>query len=263
MGVGTSTITMGKKDHLLADLWNKYPEVISSQPYFPADFHIGHYISEVVATGSFYSYVIQLADYSLHFVDPAARTLHPLQSLPTQLADITSLIHPDDLGFVLAAEKAGLEKIRSLGFEHSLQLKCAYCFRMQVHDGSYHLFHHQALHLSKDEEGRVSFSLNIHTDIQHITAVNNKIVLISGIEGRNDYWQIDLSEKHTAPMPLLSRREMEVLGLLAQGYSSKQIGQRLFISELTVRVHRKNLLKKTNSSKSGNLVKKCYELGLL
>ncbi len=254
---------MGKKDHLLTDLWNTYPEVISTRPYFPADFDIGHDISEVVATGNFYTYVIQVVDYSLHDVDKAALKLHPFKCLPTQLADITSLIHPDDLSFVLAAEKVSLEKFRSIGFENSLQLKCAYCFRMRVANGSYHLFHHQAVHLSKDEEGRVSFSLNIHTDIQHITAVNNKIVLISGINGRNDYCQIDLSERDKDPIPMLSKREMDVLHLLAQGYSSKQIGQHLFISELTVRVHRKNLLKKTNSSKSGNLIKKCYELGLL
>ncbi len=42
----------------------------------------------------------------------------------------------------------------------------------------------------------------------------------------------------------LSARELEVLGLVAQGLSNKQVGARLFISENTVRNHLRNILEK-------------------
>ncbi|MCF2502091.1 LuxR C-terminal-related transcriptional regulator [Dyadobacter sp. CY107] len=45
----------------------------------------------------------------------------------------------------------------------------------------------------------------------------------------------------------LSGRESEIIKLLAEGFNSKQIADQLFISVNTVRNHRANLLRKTNS----------------
>lgn len=44
----------------------------------------------------------------------------------------------------------------------------------------------------------------------------------------------------------LTAREVDVLNLLAQSLSSKQIGERLFISESTVETHKKNIIQKRN-----------------
>lgn len=46
----------------------------------------------------------------------------------------------------------------------------------------------------------------------------------------------------------LSEREIEILKLIAEGFSSDQIAKALNISYHTVRTHRKNILKKTNFS---------------
>ncbi|OOF41559.1 DNA-binding response regulator [Rodentibacter mrazii] len=48
------------------------------------------------------------------------------------------------------------------------------------------------------------------------------------------------------PMDLLTDREMGVLRLIATGLSNKQIAGQLFISEETVKVHIRNLLRKLN-----------------
>lgn len=48
------------------------------------------------------------------------------------------------------------------------------------------------------------------------------------------------------PIETLTEREMEVLKLIATGLSNKQIATRLFISEETVKVHIRNLLRKLN-----------------
>ncbi len=44
--------------------------------------------------------------------------------------------------------------------------------------------------------------------------------------------------------PTLTGREIEVLQLVAQGYTSREIGERLFISENTVKNHVRNILDK-------------------
>jgi len=57
----------------------------------------------------------------------------------------------------------------------------------------------------------------------------------------------------------LSRREEDVLKLVAQGFSNKQIADLLFISERTVETHRKNILRKTNTQTVVGLLKYAYE----
>ena len=51
-----------------------------------------------------------------------------------------------------------------------------------------------------------------------------------------------------------TRREKEILACLAEGLSSKQIANKLFISEYTVSNHRKNMLQKSGAKSSAQLV---------
>ncbi len=57
----------------------------------------------------------------------------------------------------------------------------------------------------------------------------------------------------------LSSREREVLGLLAEGYTNKQIGGKLFLSPETIRTHRKNLMAKLDIHNLPRLVKFALE----
>lgn len=45
-------------------------------------------------------------------------------------------------------------------------------------------------------------------------------------------------------IPKLTRREQQILGLLAKGKTSQVIGQELFLSSLTIDTHRRNLIQK-------------------
>ncbi|MFN0293046.1 response regulator [Pedobacter helvus] len=60
-----------------------------------------------------------------------------------------------------------------------------------------------------------------------------------------------------------TERELEVLGLLAQEFTSKQIAEKLFISERTVETHRKNLMRKTGANNAIGLVRYAYAHRLL
>ncbi len=53
----------------------------------------------------------------------------------------------------------------------------------------------------------------------------------------------------------LSEREVEVLKHIKDGLSSKEIGEKLFLSTRTVEVHRSNILKKLNLKNTASLLK--------
>lgn len=57
----------------------------------------------------------------------------------------------------------------------------------------------------------------------------------------------------------LSKREIEIIGLIEKEYNNKQIAEKLFISERTVETHRKNIYRKTGTSSVLGLIKYAYE----
>jgi len=52
----------------------------------------------------------------------------------------------------------------------------------------------------------------------------------------------------------LSEREMEILNLICHGLSNQEISEKLFISKRTVDKHRSNIMEKTNSKNTAQLV---------
>lgn len=60
----------------------------------------------------------------------------------------------------------------------------------------------------------------------------------------------------------LTAREKEVLKFICDEYTMREIGERLSLSENTIRNHRQNLQKKLNVNNSVGLVKKAIEIGL-
>lgn len=61
----------------------------------------------------------------------------------------------------------------------------------------------------------------------------------------------------------LTEREIEILKLVAEGYSNKEIGERLFISHRTVDTHRTNLMKKMNVHNVAGLIRIALKSGLV
>jgi len=62
-----------------------------------------------------------------------------------------------------------------------------------------------------------------------------------------------LNDPNLGFVNLLSKREKQIAKLVAQGYSTPKIASTLFISELTVSTHRKNIIRKLNLENSVQL----------
>jgi len=61
----------------------------------------------------------------------------------------------------------------------------------------------------------------------------------------------------------LSKRELEILGLLAQGHSNQEIAAKLFVSLSTVKTHIQNLFEKLDVKRRTQAVEKAKRLNLI
>ncbi len=82
---------------------------------------------------------------------------------------------------------------------------------------------------------------------QAITRVHSGMSYYDQIQNFN-------SEDQSVKQHQLTERELDIIRALSEGLSSSQIGEKLFISEHTVKTHRKNILKKLDIHNSAELV---------
>ncbi len=78
----------------------------------------------------------------------------------------------------------------------------------------------------------------------------------------------DFSDSHILPKIYeedinITPREREILSLIADGFTSKEIGKKLFISTRTVETHRARLMEKLGCRNIAELVKKAIRLRLI
>jgi DNA-binding NarL/FixJ family response regulator len=56
-------------------------------------------------------------------------------------------------------------------------------------------------------------------------------------------------------LPALTRREKEILGLIAEGLTNRKIAAKLFVDRTTINTHRKNMLTKFNVTNTAALIR--------
>ncbi len=79
----------------------------------------------------------------------------------------------------------------------------------------------------------------------------------------SEYVDVIKRERCTEPFDLLSHREREILRLIADGATSKEIAQKLFISVSTVKSHRINIMRKLKVSDTASLIKVAIKKGMV
>ncbi len=71
------------------------------------------------------------------------------------------------------------------------------------------------------------------------------------------------SEVYDNKKAILTEREIEILKLIAEGLSNKEIGDKLFISHRTVDTHRTNLMKKLDVTNIAGLIRYAIKNGFI
>lgn len=102
------------------------------------------------------------------------------------------------------------------------------------------------------DNGASGYVLKNATQAEITEAINT---VIKGKTYLSDEASLSLRKASQTDMPVLTRREKEVLELISEGLTNNQIAQKLFISVTTVDTHRKNLLAKFEVKNTAALIR--------
>lgn len=219
--------------------------------------------NSIISTGPFYFYIIDFADMSLSHISPSIYDIHNFDLGKVLFNDILNTLHPEDIEFISKTEIALANFLyENFDKEKLLSYKMNYCFRAKMKNGEYAMMNHQALLLTLDKKGGFGKSLNIHTRIDHLTLHNTYQFSLIGLNGEPSYLNLNHETGFTKEA-MFSKREIEILKLISDGHSNIEIAEKLNISPLTVKEHRKNILKKANCKKTSQLIKNSVLQGLI
>jgi DNA-binding CsgD family transcriptional regulator len=119
--------------------------------------------------------------------------------------------------------------------------------------------------IQSDENGNPLLSMGVVTNIHHYKTENPVIQLVEKVDPSTG--MADLIAKNTYYLreedKVFSKRERQILLYIADGLTSRQIADKLFISEHTVINHKRNMHHKSNTQNTAALLGFAFKKHLL
>ena len=120
--------------------------------------------------------------------------------------------------------------------------------------------------LSMYQPADIKLDMNNFKGDAYVLKISGKHILedaldnmINGVQyfDPNILVQLPIQDSFTTQLKL-SKREKEIISLIASGKTSKEIASLLFLSELTIKTHRKNISEKLGTSGMADLISKSF-----
>ena len=107
-----------------------------------------------------------------------------------------------------------------------------------------------------NEEGQFTFTFNYVENIAHLIKKDFKFYWIRFSYGPNNEFvqTFHSEEKESSKKDLLTNKQKEILKLISEDYDTKEIAEKLFISQKTVGNHRSNMINKLGARDSTALL---------
>ncbi len=214
----------------------------------------------IFQVGDWYYLVFNLPASRLDLVSPSVEQVLGVVPEMVTLDYLLGIIHPDDMPYFLNFELFIVRFFGKLPIDKISKYKVRYDYRLRRPDGSYVRLLQQTVTLEHDENGALLRTFIVYTDISQLKKEGKPVLSLIGLEGEPSYIDIDV-EKVYLPSSFLSNREREIILMMIDGKLTKEIADKLGIKKLTVDTYRKNLLQKTNTHTSAELVAKAIREG--
>jgi len=262
------------KKELIFNLWDSHENYLGKQSIRLQNIDFSKLMANLFCPGDYFYYIIDSPTLTYDFVSNSIETILGISSKELTIERIIGFLHPEDVNWLIRCEDVVAYFLKNqIQPEDIVNYKICYCIRLKVKDGSYRLFLIQTLTLKTTEKGALLKVFGCITDINHITSINNKRLSLIGLNGNPSYLELDVLNENPfedfKPFVSFSRdcpftkRELEIIRLIGEGFSTTIISNKLNISEKTVLTHRKNILKKTEFKNTTELVANCIRKGYI
>ncbi|PKD16626.1 hypothetical protein APR41_07390 [Salegentibacter salinarum] len=259
----------------IAHYWkHSYCKPIESKKY--ANTEQFKKMAKLMAPGKSYYYIANfqtleiemISDSVTHFIGKNPGSIER----KIEIQNLLALALPEEIEKIQRKEQVIRDFFMDyLPSEKVQDYKVLYTYILKDYEDSRRVMLHQATPLSQDSEGQFVHVFSIHTDISHLTNQSVEEVSFLNINGDTSYLNVCTKNGRFDPKTdrerniknNLSERELEITKMLAKGLNADEIAGKLFISSHTVRTHRKNILKKTNSRNTTQLVSRCIAAGFI
>ena len=208
-------------------------------------------------------FILNFQQVRFDFISPEVEPMLGYARQETTINLIMENIHPVDRAWFLNCQEAAVQFILGLPPEKQMKYKMRFDYRMQKKSGEYIRVMQQVVLIHNDNDGKMLRTLVVLTDISHLKKNGKPVMSYIGMDGEPSYLDVDVKNHFKEESTLFSKREKEILYLIAEGKSSKEIAYLLHISKHTVDSHRKNLLHKTGSAGTVALINKTIREGLV
>lgn len=214
----------------------------------------------IFQVGDYYYFIFNVAAAEFEFISPEIKTILGYPESINAI-DFLNNIHPEDQPYFLNFENSLHLFFKQLPIEKYVNYKVRYDFRIKNSANDYVRILHQLVILQHDNNGNITRSLGIHTDISYLKPDGKPMLSFIGLEGEPSYIDVQPPSIFMPTKDFFSKREKQVLKLLAKGNSSIDIARQLNISKFTIDTHRRNMLQKTQTHTSVDLIMKSIKEG--
>ena len=175
---------------------------------------------------------------------------------PMSRLAMEELVHTSDIEYCQKWKVTAIKLLDNIPADELMDYKLVYECRLKDHRGTFHRIIHQFMVLEVNEKGKIG-TLRLQLDRVAAEDSETKPQGLHIINTRTRKKQV--YHKETC----LSEREIEIVKWLAEGYDSKRIAKKLFISENTVNNHRRKILLKTQTADTGKALLYARAIGLI
>lgn len=253
------------EDILLEDLKRNWLKIGHSKSPMQYELELKLYnkLISFFQVGDYYYLLFVPTEGRVSNVSESVRTVLGYQPKQFTTDFFLKSVHPDDLPVFVDFEAAVVEFKTQLPPDKIMKYKSRYNFRIQKANGDYIHILQQSITIQTDEQGAALLNLVVHTDISEFKTDNNMQLSFIGLEGEPSYVNYKTKIRIATVDCAFTRREKEIINLIARNYSSAKIAEVLDISPSTVRTHRRNINAKAEVSNPLELITKALKNGWL
>ena len=225
------------------------------------DVDIHNYLGKAFSFGDFFYYIFNLSTQRFVHMSEGINQVLGINLKEFNPVYFKENMHPDDLQSYLEIEKITAPFLINGDPNQLYNYRLRYDCRILHSSGEYVRILHQILPVKSTKAGVPFRIFGVFTDISHLKMDGEISFSLIGLNGAPTYLNIDSLKNRISSENVLSKRETEILMMLSEDMISKEIAEELFISPQTVANHRKNMLKKTGTKSTIELLMKAIRNG--